>query len=159
MKEINFYCIEEDGNQFIYTFLSKLIEKGKKVIVYSENQEKIAKLDDTLWTMKKTDFLPHLLYNEQGAEETPVLISNVKENKYNSNFLLISTFVDDVNFLDSFEKTFYMFSPMNQRLIDEAKKNWNYYKERGFNLKVFRKNAAGKWTEKNDFDVKMSELV
>lgn len=159
MKEINFYCIEEDGNSFLYTFLSKLIEKGKKVVVYSENQEKIAKLDDTLWTIKKTGFLPHLLYNESGAKDTPVLISNTKENKYSSNFLLISTFVNDTNFLDSFEKTFYIFSPINQHSIDEAEKNWKYYKEQGFNLKIFRKNASGKWTEKNDFDIKISQLL
>lgn len=158
MKEINFYCIEEDINTFLYIFLSKLIEKDKKVIVYSESSEKIEKLDSILWTMKKTGFLPHLLYDEKGAENTPVLISNKKENKFNSNFLLISTFVDDINFLNSFEKTFYIFSPMNQNLMNETEKKWNEYRENGFNTKMFRKNSLGKWTEFQEF-IKLNELI
>jgi len=154
MKEINFYCIEEDANIFLYTFLSKLVEKGKKVIIYSENQEKITKLDDTLWNIKKTGFLPHLLYDEFGAEETPVLISNLKENRYNSDFLLVSTFVNDIDFLDSFQKIFYIFSPVNPHSVDEVEKIWNSYKELGFNIKLFKKSQVGKWTEHDNFNLK-----
>ena len=41
MKEINFYCIEEEVNNFLYNFLSKLVDKEKRVFIYSENTEKI----------------------------------------------------------------------------------------------------------------------
>lgn len=151
MKEINFYCIEEDTNSFIYNFLSKLIDKGKRVLIYSENPDKIKNLDDMLWSIKKTGFLPHLLANEKGSEKTPVVISNTKENKNNANFLLISTFMNDEKFLEGFEKTFYIFSPINSNMIAEAEKNWNEYKKMGFNLKMMRKGKDGKWNEYNDF--------
>ena len=129
MKEINFYCIEEDINGFLYNFLSKLVEKNKRVFIYSENMEKMEKLDNMLWTLKKVDFLPHLLYNDSGSEKTPIIISNQKDNKNQSNFILISSFLDDVDFLDSFEKTFYIFSPINQSIIENVKNNWNKYKK------------------------------
>lgn len=154
MKEINFYCIEEDANVFLYSFLSKLIEKDKRVMIYSESPEKMERLDDMLWSIKKVGFLPHLLYNEKGAEDTPVIISNAKHNKNNANFLLISTFVEDNKFLDIFEKTFYIFSPTSLHLVDEARKNWEEYKKMGFSTKLFRKSQGGKWTESEEFNLK-----
>ena len=154
MKEINFYCIEDEVNAFLYSFLSKLIEKGKRVMIYSESPEKMERLDGMLWSIKKVGFLPHLLYNENGAQDTPVVISNEKDNRNNANFLLISTFLDDDKFLDNFEKTFYVFSPANLHLIDEAEKNWEKYKKMNFNTKLFRKSQDGKWTEFENFNLK-----
>ena len=109
MKEINFYCIEEDINGFLYNFLSKLVEKNKRVFIYSENMEKMEKLDNILWTLKKVDFL------------------------------------------DSFEKTFYIFSPINQSIIENVKNNWNKYKKIGFHEKLLKKDNDGKWKEYSDF--------
>lgn len=149
MKEINFYCIEEDVNLFLFSLLSKLIDNGKKIIVYSESQEKMEKLDSLLWTQKKTSFLPHLIQGEKGDTLTPILISNVKENKNNANFLLISNFIDDENFFSNFEKIFYMYSPINSTLINEVENNWNKYKNLGYNLKLLKKDLTGKWTEYN----------
>lgn len=151
MKEINFYCIEEDANSFLYNFLSKLVDKGNKIFIYSENTEKMEKLDNTLWTMKKVEFLPHLLYNDEGAEETPIIISNQKENKNNSNFILISSYFDDTEFLNSFEKVFYIFSPINSNIIEYTKNSWNKYKNQNFDLKLFKKDSSGKWEIYNEF--------
>ncbi len=151
MININFYCVEEDINQFLYSFLTKLFESQKKVIIYSENQEKINKLDDMLWMIKKTAFLPHLKTADKGWEKTPILISNEKENKINANFLLISNFLDNEEFLQKFEKVFYIFSPINQNLVEEAEKNWQTYLSKKYNLSYFRKDINGKWVESKEF--------
>ncbi|HSQ97937.1 MAG TPA: DNA polymerase III subunit chi [Rickettsiales bacterium] len=151
MSNINFYCIEEDINQFLYSFLTKLVDSQKKVIIYSENQEKMDKLDELLWTMKKTAFLPHLKHTDKGWDRTPLLISNQKENKINAHFLLISNFLDDDIFLKQFEKTFYIFSPVNQNLLNEAEDNWNKYSSKKYNLNFLKKDVSGKWVESKEF--------
>lgn len=151
MKEINFYCIEEDINSFLYNFLSGIINQNKRVMIFSENQEKMIKLDDTLWTMKKTGFLPHLLFSDNGADRTPIIISNNKKNINNSNFILISNFLDDVEFLNTFEKVFYIFSPINKALLQETKNSWNKYKQMNFETKIYKKNSNGKWSQNIEF--------
>ena len=152
MKEINFYSIEDDVNVFLYNFLSEIVNQNKRVMIFSESPEKMAKLDETLWTMKKTGFLPHLLVNDAGAEKTPVIISNLKNNKNNSNFILISTFLDDSDFLNTFEKTFYIFSPINKTLINDAKNAWDKYSKAGFSTRLLKKDfETGKWKQYNDF--------
>lgn len=151
MKEINFYCIEEEVNNFLYNFLSKLVDKGNRIFIYSEKAEKMEKLDNALWTMKKVEFLPHLLYNDEGVEETPIIISNQKENKNNSNFILISSYFDDTEFLNSFEKVFYIFSPINSNIIEYTKNSWLKYKKENFDLKLLKKDSSGKWEISNEF--------
>lgn len=151
MININFYCIEEDMNQFLYSFLTKLVENQKKVIIYSENQEKADKLDELLWTMKKTAFLPHLKNTDKGWDKTPLLISNKKENIINAHFLLISNFLDDDEFLQRFEKIFYIFSPINQNLVSEAEKNWQKCLDKKYNLNYLKKDINGKWIESKEF--------
>lgn len=151
MKEINFYCVEEEVNNFLYNFLSKLVDKGNRIFIYSENTEKMEKLDNALWTIKKVEFLPHLLYNDKGAEETLIIISNQKENKNNSNFILISSYFDDLEFLNSFEKIFYIFSPINQNIIEYTKNSWLKYKKENFDLKLLKKDSSGKWEISNEF--------
>ena len=160
MTNINFYCIEEDINQFLHTFLTNVVvENKKKVIIYSEHQEKIDKLDDTLWTMKKTSFLPHLKIDDKGFEETPLLISNRLENPIHADFLLISNFLDNKEFLNNFDKIFYIFSPMSQQLIDYAKNSWEKYKNMGFELNFIKKDSNNKWqTNKDFFKFKNSQL-
>lgn len=151
MKEINFYCIEEDINPFLYTFLSKIIANNKKAIIYSDNEEKMKKLDDTLWTMKKTDFLPHLLYTDKGAEDTPILLSNTKENEYNANYLLISSYLNDTEFLNKFEKIFYIFTPSNKISLKEKEKAYNEYKK-DYSIKTLKKDNNGKWVEEKNYN-------
>lgn len=152
MTSINFYCIEEDINQFLHTFLiNVVVENKKKVIIYSEHQEKIDKLDDTLWTMKKTSFLPHLKIDEKGFEETPLLISNKLENPINADFLLISNFLDSKEFLNNFDKIFYIFSPINPQIIKSVKENWEKYKNMGFELNFIKKDSSNKWKSEKEF--------
>jgi len=151
MKEINFYCVEEEPNLFIFSFIKNLFENKKKVIIYSDDKDKIEKLDNFLWVQKKTSFLPHLIQGENLDSITPILISNIKENKNNADFLLISKFNNDEYFLSTFKKIFYMYCPINPTLNNIARNDWNKYKELGYNSKLLKKNSIGKWEEYTDF--------
>ena len=151
MKEINFYCIEEEVNSFLFSFLLRLTKSNKKVVIYSENMDKIEKLDSMLWCMTKTDFLPHLLDTESGAEDTPVLITNYLRNKNNADFLLISNFIDNNEFFEKFEKIFYVFTVSNMTSLELAENSWKKNKKNGYNLKFLRKDDNGKWVESKNF--------
>jgi DNA polymerase IIIc chi subunit len=151
LKEINFYCIEEDFNLFLYSFLFKLINNDKRVLIYIDSQDnKIENLNSFLWSHRKTDFLPHLLDTDKGAKETPIVISKNKINKNNADFLLITDFIDDKDFLDSFEKIFYLYSPINIKIRENSKNVWENYKKMDYEL-VFLKKDLGKWVKSTNF--------
>ena len=153
MTEINFYYIEEKFINFLSKFLLKIIENNKKIILYSTNETSLINLNKLLWTFDKTSFLPHLLYKEDSSEETPILLSNTEENIYNSNFLLFSSFIENLDFLKSFEKTYYIFYSNNQESIENAKNSWNFYKDKNFTLKFCKKNEERKYIKYDEFNI------
>lgn len=140
MTSVNFYCINESISDFIYDLLNQLVMKNdKRVFLYSNSMEKLEKLNDFLWQSGKScDFLPHSLVTDKDKTDK-LLLSDKLENSYNQEYLLLSTFVDDMNFLKSFEKIFYIFKSNN---VEEAKKIANFLKDFPLQINVKR----GKWS-------------
>jgi DNA polymerase IIIc chi subunit len=141
MTIINFYCVDEDMNEFLYTFLTSLYNKNNKILIYSTNEEKMLKLDVYLWTTKQLEFLPHLLARENKAKDTPIVITNKLDNINNSNVLLITGYLDSTDFLKQFEKIIYL-SPSNQDVVEKTKEVWNKYEN--FEKVMYRK-IDNKW--------------
>jgi len=150
--EINFYCISDNINFFLYKFLLQLIEKEKRIVIYSESADKINKLDEMLWTLNQNDFLPHGTKQDGHAEHHPLYLTYEKENPNNSEFLLISNFLEDINYMQKFKKIFYIFTDTNIKSFQNAKTNWETYKNKGFILKCLTKGKEGKWEEKEEWE-------
>jgi len=149
--EINFYCINDDINNFLYKFLLQLTEKEKRIVIYSESEAKIHKLDEMLWTLQHQDFLPHGIKKDGSIEHHPLYLTHEKENPNNSEFLLISNYLDDEEYLKQFKKIFYVFTDTNIKSFENAKKNWDFYKTRNFGLKCLKKRDGGKWEESSEW--------
>ena len=143
-----------DTEPTVHTFPSinlfssdSLTKKQQKEVVTSDNKdEKLEKLNTFLWQAgKSSDFLPHSLITDKDITDK-LLLSDKLENKYNQEYLLLSTFVDDMDFLKSFEKIFYIFKKDN---LEEAKKIANFLKD--FPLQINLK-AEGKWVVVDSLD-------
>ena len=145
MKSVYFYCITGDVNEFLYSLLEQIISHNEKIIIYSTSEEKMQKLDSDLWTKKKVSFIPHLLYNDEKAEEVPILISNVKENKYNFDYLLTTSFIDDEIFLNSFKRIYYIYFYNIEKTINDAEKFFLKYKQEDCEIKIYTKSLENKW--------------
>ena len=147
MTSINFYCINESISDFIYDLLYQLVMKNnKKVLLYSSSYEKLEKLNTFLWQAgKSSDFLPHSLITDKDITDK-LILSDRLENIHNQEYLLLSTFVDDIEFLKSFEKIFYIFKKNN---IEEAKKIANFLEN--FPLQINLK-VDNRWTTVNSLN-------
>ena len=121
MTSVNFYCINESIPDFIYDLLYQLVVKNnKKVLLYSNSIEKLEKLNTFLWeTGKDSDFLPHSLITDDIIDDK-LILSDKLENTYNQNCLFLSNFIDNKDFLSTFEKIFYIFKQNNK---EEVKKH------------------------------------
>lgn len=152
--EIGFYSVDGDVNGFLYNFLLQLVQKGRRITIFSESEEKARQLDETLWTRNQTDFLPHgSEFDGYGDfwKEQPLFITTKKQNINGSDYLLISNYLEDEGFFGAFEKTFYVFSASNIQSYDAARQNWDRYKARGAKLRYITRPDGGKWQELDDF--------
>jgi len=63
MTQIDFYVLSGSDALHRYELIAKLAEKAagrkQKVFVYSENDDELATLDDTLWQFRAVSFIPH----------------------------------------------------------------------------------------------------
>ncbi|MDR2077546.1 MAG: DNA polymerase III subunit chi [Rickettsiales bacterium] len=150
MTEINFYCVDGDVNLFIYNFLNQLIHKnGKKVLLYSNSLEKLKKLDEILWEIGKngTDFLPHSVYSDKNNQYKyeKLLLCNKPINFNQANYLLLSNFVDDCNFINYFEKIFYIYTSSSEKNLEQARKSLEGYQDLDYKTTVNVKGKNGSW--------------
>lgn len=146
MLEVNFYSISEDVSSFIYNLLYQIYDKSdKKVLLYSTSMEKLKKLDEYLWISgKDSDFLPHSIFEKGNKNDGRLLLSNEVENSNQADCLLLSSFVDNVDFLKSFKKVYYVFTKLNAESWRQAKNSFVLFEKIGCKIVVNEKGAGGK---------------
>lgn len=152
MTEINFYCIDKNISSFLYKFLLQLVKQGEKIVLYSESEEKVESLDKVLWTLGRTEFLPHGTHKEKDDQHLhPLYLTVNKENPNEAEFLLISNHLDDESYLNSFKKVFYVFSSENPSSLNSAKKAWGKY-EKKHTLKCWKIGKDKKWKAEDSIE-------
>lgn len=146
MLEVNFYSISEDVSSFIYNLLYQIYDKSdKKVLLYSTSMEKLKKLDEYLWISgKDSDFLPHSIFEKGNKNDGRLLLSNEVENSNQADCLLLSSFVDNVDFLKSFKKVYYVFTKLNAESWRQAKNSFVLFEKIGCKIVVNEKGVGGK---------------
>lgn len=151
---VNFYCINNDIMSFIIDFISKFVNKNnEKLLLYSTSMEKIKKFDESLWVdCKDYDFLPHSIFdkNKKINEHEKLLLSTELINDNKCNNLLLSSFVDDVNFLKFFNKVFYIFTKLNNKSVEQARNSLNFFKTLDCNITINEK-TKNSWTVIDSF--------
>ncbi len=84
--EINFYQVSnlaENGiAKSIAPLLLKILEDGKRAMIYSKDPVTINALDNGLWSFGKNKFIPHVTIFDQEFEtkKQPIFITNQEEN-------------------------------------------------------------------------------
>ena len=147
MLEVNFYSISEDISSFIYNLLYQIYDKSdKKVLLYSTSMDKLKKLDEFLWISgKDSDFLPHSIFEKGSKNNCRLLLTNEIENSNQADCLLLSSFVDNVEFLKSFKKIYYVFSKLNAESWKQAKSSFGLFEKIGCKIIVNEKSVGGRW--------------
>ncbi|MDR3290324.1 MAG: DNA polymerase III subunit chi [Rickettsiales bacterium] len=144
MTNIKFYDLNEDTNEFLYKFVKKIYSTDKKVLIHFDNKEEMVILDTFLWTHKKIDFLPHLLSDDENADITPIILTDKMENKNNADVIIVNSFVNNKEFLNKFEKIYYIISFDK---IEKGRQDYKNYKSKEYHLTVLKKNENAEWIE------------
>lgn len=136
-NEINFYEVDESIAKALGPLLSKIIDEGKKALVFCENEQKMLEIDKVLWSFARARFIPHITINDHDfvMSRQPVLLTYKLANDNNADYLV---FLDDidVNFIKNFPRVFHFYE--NHPKTDKIKPDNHYQK------------VNGKWIKKSD---------
>jgi DNA polymerase IIIc chi subunit len=120
--EINFYQVDETIVKSLAPLLLKVLEEGKKALVFCSSQKQVNEIDNALWSYGRNKFIPHLtIFDEDfvrefskkiSFERQPILISDKEENSNQADYLV---FLDEPtnSFISSFQRVFYFYEASN----------------------------------------------
>ena len=82
MTEVLFYHLQRQPLEAVLpTLLAKSLERGWRAAVQATSEERLAALDDHLWTFSDESFLPHGAEREADPAEHPVLLTLAADNR------------------------------------------------------------------------------
>src|SRR5215210_7567308 len=81
MTEVLFYHLQRQPLEAVLpTLIEKSMERGWRIAVQAASEERLAALDDHLWTYSDESFLPHGTDREPDAADQPVLLTLSEAN-------------------------------------------------------------------------------
>ena len=78
------------------------------------------------------------------------MLSNELLNFNSADYLLISNFLDNFDFIDVFEKVFYVFTNANKNSVNQAKSAFDEYDKMEYKMTLNTK-IDGKWVGLDKF--------
>ena len=142
MTEIEFHFNVPDKLAYGCRLLRKVYRSGMQAVVIGESGL-LAGLDDMLWCMSPTEFVPHCLAhaNLRNVSYTPVLLAELPNN-CPANSVLINLGLTMPTDFERFERFIEVVTSDGEDRMS-GRNRWKHYKEKGYAL-VRHDLAAGK---------------
>ena len=79
MTRIDFHTNIPDKLSYACRLARKAYAAGGKLVLLTEDAAQAAKLNDALWSLSETDFLPHVMAGDPLAAQTPIIVTDSDE--------------------------------------------------------------------------------
>lgn len=144
MTDVLFYHLTRQPlDKALPTLLEKCLERSWKVVVQAAAAERVAALDDALWTYSDESFLPHAAEGE-GADETIWLTTT----DLNPNQAAVRVLVDGAAppDLSPYERALVLFDGHDPEALDAVRAQWKTLKAAGHTVTYWKQTDEGRWT-------------
>lgn len=147
MTDIGFYHLTRSSlEQALPQLLNKTMQAGKRALVVLGSEQRMASVDDLLWTFDKSSWLPHGQSSGGHAADQPILISTEDQNANDATFLFLADGGASDRIAD-FERCFEIFDGHDDDVVAAARERWKVYKDAGHSLTYWQQTDRG-WENK-----------
>jgi DNA polymerase III subunit chi len=141
MTRIDFHFNVSNRENYICRLLRKVYRAEQRAVFFSPDHVLVKAIDDGLWTLSETDFIPHIhLDKAEGDSDLseiiePIVLLNQEQETPHCD-ILISGSNETPNFFGRFERLIEIVSPeISDR--EKARERWRWYKDRGYGIQTF----------------------
>jgi DNA polymerase-3 subunit chi len=148
MSEIWFYHLETRPlEKTLPVLIEKARERGLKVVVRAGSAERLAALDDLLWTYSEESFLAHGTAAEEAPETQPVLLTTADERPNDAEILFL---VDNAPLPAAYPYTrvIMLFDGHDSEAVEAARAAWREVKDLGHAVTYWQQDGDGRWQKK-----------
>ena len=146
MPEWRFYQLTRQSlDQALPPLLEKTLQRGWKAVVRADTAERLASLDDHLWSYRDDSFTPHGL-SDRNAAQQPILLTQADEQPNGAQVLFMLDGLTETT-LD-WELVCLVFSGADDAALGNARAAWSRLKAGGANFAYWQQTDAGGWEQK-----------
>jgi DNA polymerase-3 subunit chi len=128
--------------------LERTLARGWKAVVQVGGEERLAFLDDHLWTYADDSFLPHVTDREPDAAANPIVLAL---DEGNPNGAQVRFLVDGAGLpsdMAAYERLMLIFDGNDDEALARARAEWGKAKSAGISASYWQQDESGKWDKK-----------
>jgi DNA polymerase III subunit chi len=152
MTEIWFYHLQRRSlDDVLPGLLERALQRGWRAVVQGASEERIAALDEHLWTYSDDSFLPHGSAREGDPEMQPVFLTTGPENPNGAAVRFLIEGADVAPILErneAYERLMFLFDGNDAEALAAARAQWSDLKARGHMLAYWQQTADGRWEKR-----------
>jgi DNA polymerase-3 subunit chi len=146
VTDILFYHLQSRSLEAVLPQLvEKSLEKAWRVVVQATTRERLAALDERLWTFDQASFLPHATDEEGDPAAQPVLLTAGFGNLNRAAIRFLVEGAPIPEDAQSYQRIVLLFDGNDPDAVEAAREAWRGVKAGGFEATYWRQNDAGRW--------------
>lgn len=136
MTRIDFHTNIADKLSYACRLARKAYSAGGKLVLLAEDAGQAARLNEALWTLSETDFLPHVMAGDPLAAQTPIIVTDSDEAELPHGDMLVNLTRRAPANLDRFQRVFEIIST-DEDDAAAGRKRYLAYKQQSYPLTHF----------------------
>ncbi len=149
MAEVLFYHLQNQPLETVLPMLlQKTLERDWRAVVQVTTEERLAALDDHLWTFTDESFLPHGTDREAHAADQPILITLAGQNPNGASIRFLAEGADLPEDISAYQRIAILFDGNDVQALALARDQWRRVKEGGHDATYWQQDEGGRWQRK-----------
>jgi DNA polymerase-3 subunit chi len=149
MTEVLFYHLQRQPLEAVLpALLAKSLDRGWRAVVQATSEERLAALDDHLWTYSDESFLPHGTEQDPDPAAHPVLLTLSEGNRNDARARFL---VEGAPFPaegEGYERVIVLFDGNDPDALAGAREQWRSVKAAGHEATYWQQDERGRWAKK-----------
>jgi DNA polymerase-3 subunit chi len=146
MSEFLFYHLQNQPLEAVLpALLTKSLERGWRAVIQVTTEERLAALDDSLWTYSDESFLAHGTDREAHAADQPVLITLGAGNPNGAAIRFLVEGADVPEDAAAYQRLVVLFDGTDLHALAVARDQWRAVKALGHEATYWQQDERGRW--------------
>jgi DNA polymerase-3 subunit chi len=133
MTRIDFHSKVADKNLYTCRLIRKARSANCNMVVFHPDPAQLAMLDRALWSFSEADFLPHVMWHDDLAAQTPIILSSQDDAEFPHYQLLINLSDYTPAQFERFERMIEIVSA-EEHATQAARERYRFYQQQAYAL-------------------------
>ena len=142
MTQIDFYTHVQDKQLFACKLCAKALEQGLRTLVLTQDEKAAASMDQMLWRIPATAFLPHCRARAPLADVTPLIV-DCDPGELTHDQLLLNLGSERPAFFSRFQRLIEIVTTDEADRL-AARERFRFYRDRGYAIITHDMSQTGK---------------